>query len=100
MNTMLAGLGNLRDDYGHTNFHLMCELSHEIANLGGEATNIDPASVATQLRNHQTFLKRKFPKLGERHSSCLELCLTHAFGTCSKEHPDSLHEMTRVLCGL
>ena len=86
MNTMLAGLCNLCDDYGHTNFDLMCELPHEIANLGGEATNIDPAPVARQLRNHQT--------LAERHSSCLELCLTHAFGTCSEEHPDSLHEMT------
>ena len=95
MNTMLAGLCNLCDEYGHSNFDAMCELIQEIASLGGgETTTIHHACLATQMRNHQTFLKRKFPKLAERHSSCLELCLTHAFGTCSEEHPDSLQEMT------
>ena len=95
MNTILAGLCNLCDEYGHSNFDAMCELIQEIASLGGgETTTIDHACLAKQMRNHQTFLKRKFPKLAERHSSCLELCLTHAFGTCSEEHPDSLQEMT------
>ena len=96
MNTMLAGLCNLCDDFGHTNFDTMCELVHEIANLGGgESNSFDPTSLAKQLRDYQTFLKRKYSKLVERHSTCLELCLTHAFGTCSEEHPDSLQEVTQ-----
>ena len=95
MNTMLAGLCNLCDEYGHSNFDAMCELIQEIASLGGgETTTIDHACLAKHTRNHQTFLKRKFPKLAERHCSCLELCLRHTFGTCSEEHSDSLQEMT------
>ena len=78
MNTLLAGLCNLCDDFGHTNFDTMCELVHEIANLGGgESNSFDPTSLAKQLRDYQTFLKRKYSKLVERHSTCLELCLTH-----------------------
>ena len=44
MNTMLTGLCNLCDDYGHTNFDLVCELFREIENLGGETTNVAPSS--------------------------------------------------------
>lgn len=95
-NTMLEGLCNLCDDFGHTNFDVMCELVHEIANLGGgESNSFDPALVVKELRDYLTFLKRNYSKLAERHSTCLELCLTYAFGTCSEEHPDSLQEMTK-----
>jgi len=95
-NTMLAGLCNLCDDFGHSNFDEMCKLVHEIANLGdGESNSFDPTSLAKELRNYQPFLKTKYSKLVERHSTCLELCLNHAFGTCSEEHPDSLQEVTQ-----
>lgn len=48
-----------------------------------------------ELTDHHTFLERNYSKLAERHSSCLELCLAYAFGTCSEGHPDSVQEMTK-----
>jgi len=65
MNTVLASLCNLCDEYGHSNFDTTCELIQEIASLGGGETTTDPACLTKQTRNHETFLKRKFPKLGE-----------------------------------
>lgn len=95
-NTMLAGLCNLCDDFGHSNFDEMCKLVQEITHLGdGESNSFDPTSLAKELRNYQAFLKTKYSKLVEWHSTCLELCLNHAFGTCSEEHPDSLQEVTQ-----
>lgn len=60
----------------------------------GEASTFEAAAIVQQLRLHQRFLKTMLAKLAERHSSCLELCLTHAFESCSEEHPDTLNEMT------
>lgn len=95
MNTMLAGLCNLCDDYGHSNFDILCELTQEISNMNsGEASTFEAAGIVKQLRIHQRFLKTMLAKLAERHSSCLELCLTHAFESCSEEHHDTLNEMT------
>ena len=94
MNTMLAGLCNLCDDFGHSNFDAMCTLAQEISNLPG--CNIDHAAVRKNLREHQTFLKRKFSKLLQPHSPCLELCMSHALGAqrSSEEHPDTVEEMS------
>ena len=96
MNTLLAGLCNLCDDVGHTNFNTMCELVHEIANLGGgESNSFDPTSLAKQLRDYQTFLKRKYSKLVERHSTLYLLGALFNSCLCPEEHPDSLQEVTQ-----
>ena len=89
--TMLVGLCNLCDDFGHSNLDVMCALAQEIANLTG--CSIDHVSLANKLTEHQTFLKRTFSKSVERYSACLELCMRHAFGTCSEVHPDSSGDM-------
>ena len=90
MNTMLAGLCNLCNDFGHSNFDATCTLAQEISSLPG--TNVDHA-VRKDLRDLQTFLRRKFHKLLQRHSPRLELCMSHALVTCSEEHADTVQEI-------
>ena len=55
---------------------------------------MDHAGIVTILRGYQTFLKRQFSKAAERHSTCKELCMSHAFGTCQEEHPDHCGDIT------
>ena len=92
---MLSGLCNVCDDFGHSNFDNLCELVNEISKVDGrEGTIVDCAFTVKHLRQYPTFLKRKFSKLVERHTSCLELCMDYAFGSCSQEHLYSLKEAT------
>ena len=38
----------------------------------------------TKLLKHQSFMKTKVSNQVEWHSPCLELCMDHAFGSCTK----------------
>jgi len=39
MSTMLAGLCNLCDDFGHSNFDAMCSIAHSVSQV--ETTTVD-----------------------------------------------------------
>ena len=82
-NTMLAGLCNLCDDFGHSNFDELCELITEVS---CKCTGLNALALVKDVRKYQRFLKTTFSKLAEKHSCCLELCLSHAFDSCSEEH--------------
>ena len=41
-------------------------------------------------------MKTKFSKLAQRHSSCLELCQTHTFASCSEEHQAVCTDITPI----
>ncbi|XP_044164132.1 uncharacterized protein LOC122948377 [Acropora millepora] len=88
MSTMLAGLCNLCDDFGHSNFDAMCSITHTVSQV--ETITVDCHCVVKSLRAYQTFLA----KSSERHSTCKELCMSHAFGSCTEEHPDQCAEVT------
>lgn len=46
-----------------------------------------------QLTTHLRYFKNKFRKEAEAHTSCLELCLSSAVGSCSKGHPHTSAEI-------
>ena len=81
--TMLAGLCNLCDDYGHSNYDKMQTLLSNIECSASISLKEEKAKVT----KHQQFLKMQFGKIAERHSPCLELCMAHAFGSCTEAHP-------------
>ena len=83
MNTMLAGLCNICDDFGHSNFDELCTFIEEICT---HCPGLNGSTLIKDVRRYETFLKTKFSKLTQKHSSCLELCQTHAFASCSEEH--------------
>ena len=80
MDTMLAGLCNICDDCGHTNFDNMETEIEEI----GESTNLDVKGVSQQLRQYQRFLKTKYAC-----QVCKSLCIRimwprlHKLSLCS-----------------
>ena len=45
---------------------------------------------------HQRFFKNQFSKVAEKHSSCLELCITHAFGSCRESHPNCCSDVVAL----
>ena len=83
MNTMLAGLCNICDDFGYSNFDDLCTFINEICSLCPGANGL---MLIKNVRCYETFLKTKFSKLAQKHSPCLELCQTHAFASCSEQH--------------
>ena len=70
-NTMLAGLCNLCDEFGYSNFE---KLASFLANVE-TATNVSMKEMRTKILQHQRYMKTQFPKQAERHSPCLELCM-------------------------
>ena len=70
----------------------MCSIAHSVSQV--ETTTIDCHGIVKSLRAYQTFLKTKFAKSSERHSTCKELFMSHAFGSCTEEHPDHCVEVT------
>ena len=70
----------------------MCSIVHSVSQV--ETTTVDCHCVVKSLRAYQTFLKTKLAKSSERHSTCKELCMSHAFGSCTEEHPDHCAEVT------
>lgn len=92
MSTMLAGLCNLCNDFGHSNFDAFCSVAKDVSNIDG--STLDSAHFVKNMRQYQTFLKKTFSKSAERHSTCKELCMNYAFGSCSEDHPDYCTELT------
>ena len=83
-NTMLAGLCNICDEQGHGNFEKLVALVEDV----GRKAGIDLKCVCVAVKEYQCYLKRKLSKQAERHSTCLELCMSHAFQTeCPEPHP-------------
>ena len=69
MNTMLAGLCNICDDFGHSNFDELCTFIEELCS---QSPGLNGSALVKDVRPYQTFVKTKFSKLSQRHSSCLE----------------------------
>ena len=83
MDTMLAGLCNLCDDFGHTNFDELCTFIEEVSSM---CPCLNRSALIKDVRTYQKFLKTKFSKLAVKHSPCLELCMSYAFDSCAEEH--------------
>ena len=49
-------------------------------------TALNGSALVKDVRCYQTFVKTKFSKLSQHHSSCLELSQSHAFSSCPEEH--------------
>ena len=83
MDTMLAGLCNLCDDFGHSNFDELCSFIEEVSSM---RPGLNASSLIKDVRVYQKFLKTKFSKLAQKHSPCLELCMSYAFDACTEDH--------------
>ena len=83
--TVLAGLCNICDEQGHENFANLVALVDDVA----QKANVQLKHMAFAVNEYQCNLKTKFANQAERHFSCLELCMTHAFQTeCPKTYLD------------
>lgn len=81
-NTMLAGLCNLCDEFGHANYEkFMCLLTSV-----ERVTTVSVKDLKAKVSQHQRFMKTQFAHQVQRHSSCLELCMNNAFASCSQPH--------------
>jgi len=81
-NTMLAGLCNVCDDFGHSNFDkFVCFLANVET-----ATSVFMKEMRSKVLQHQRYMKSQFTKQAERHSPCLELCMNNAFESCTQPH--------------
>ena len=85
---MLAGLCNICDDYGHSNYDKLISLMSEIEQKVGVSLKEEK----TKVLKHQ-FFKKQFSKVVEKHSPCHELCITHAFGSCLESHPSCCNDV-------
>ena len=52
--------------------------------------------INTVLAGLRKFLKTTFPKRAQKHSPYLELCLSHAFDSCSEEHNSVLTDISLI----
>ena len=93
INTMLAGLCNLCDDFGYSNFDELCAIISEVSS---SCSDVNASALSKDVRRYQKFLKTTFPKLAQKHSPCLELCLSHAFDSCSEEHSSVLTDISLI----
>ena len=50
----------------------------------------------TKVLKHERFFKNQFSKVAEKHSPCLELCITHAFGSCRESHPSCCSDVVAL----
>ena len=91
--TMLVGLCNLCDDYGHSNYDKMQSLLSDIERSASISLKEEKAKVT----KHQQFLTTQFGKIVDRHSPCLELCMAHAFRSCSEAHPNSCPDVVALV---
>ena len=91
--TMLVGLCNLCDDYGHSNYDKMQSLLSDIERSASISLKEEKANVT----KHQQFLTTQFGKIVDRHSPCLELCMAHAFRSCSEAHPNSCPDVVALV---
>ena len=82
---MLAGLCNLCDEFGHSNYDNFTSFLEGIQ----KSSAIPVDELKAKVLKHQSFMKTKFSNQVERHSPCLELCMDHAFGSCMKTYDSS-----------
>ena len=81
-NTMLAGLCNLCDEFGHSNYEkFMCFLTSVES-----AKTVSVRDLKAKVSQHQRFMKTQFAHQVQRHLPCLELCMNNAFASCSQPH--------------
>ncbi|KAJ7377703.1 hypothetical protein OS493_027265 [Desmophyllum pertusum] len=90
---MLAGLFNLCHDYGHSNYEKLFGLLNDVQ----QATAVSMKETKAKVLKSQQYMKTQFTKHAERHSPCLELCMSHAFGSCSESHPSCFPDVVRLL---
>ena len=64
MNTMLAGLCNICDDFGHSNFDELCTFIEELCS---HSPGLNGSALVKDVRPYQTFVKTKFSKLSQHH---------------------------------
>lgn len=85
MNTMLAGLCNLCDDFGHSNFESMEVLLDDLNKVGVLPAAAHSEFVSTT-RQYQKFLKVEFPKEVSRNTVqyWYYLTLTNILGVTCK----------------
>lgn len=83
MDTMLAGLCNLCDDFGHSNFDDLCALIEDVST---RCSGLNGSALIRDVRIYQKCLKTRFSKLAQKHSQCFELCMSYAFDSCQEEH--------------
>ena len=101
-NTMLAGLCNLCDEFGHSNFDKLSSLLTDVE----AATKVPVKQLKAKVAEYHRFCKTQLSKQAERHSSCLELCMNYAFGSCTQSHDNScpeamaLYEVDRTVSNL
>ena len=88
---MLAGLCNICDEYGHSNYDKLLSVLSEIEQKVGASLKEEKTKVLKQ-----RFFKNQFSKVAEKHSSCLELCITHAFGFCRESHPNCCSDVVAL----
>lgn len=81
-NTMLAGLCNLCDEYGYSNFEKFTIFLSDVQRI----TTVSMADLKSKVLQHQRYMKTQFSNQVQRHSPCLELCMNNAFGTCPHPH--------------
>ena len=89
---MLAGLCNICDEYGHSNYDKLLSLLSEIEQKVGASWKEEK----TKALKHQRCFKTQFSKVAEKHSPCLELCITHAFGSCRESHPNCCSDVVAL----
>ena len=81
-NTMLAGLCNLCDEFGYSNFEKFISFLASVE----RATTVPVNDFKGKVLKYQRFMKTQFAHQVQRHSPCLELCMNNAFASCSQPH--------------
>ena len=91
-NTMLAGLCNICDECGHSNFEKLFSLLTEVES----ATAVSMKQMKARVADYQRFCKTQLSRQVERHSPCAELCMNYAFGSCEEPHDSSCGDATAL----
>ena len=61
-----------------------------------ECPDLNASALIKDVRKYQRLLKTTFSKFAQKHSPCLELCMAHAFDSCSEEHSADVAEISLV----
>ena len=89
---MLAGLCNICDECGHSNFEKLFSLLAEVES----ATAMSMKQMKARVADYQRFCKTQLSRQVERHSPCAELCMNYAFGSCEEPHDSSCGDATAL----
>ena len=76
------------DEFGHSSFDTLSSLLTDME----AATKVPVKQLKAKVAEYHRFCKTQLSKQEERHSSCLELCMNYAFGSCTQSHDNSCHE--------